>query len=304
MDRINIGLIGCGNWGKYILRDLINLGCNVYVAERNQSNRLLAKKNGATETFENLNFLPENLDGYVIAVQAIHHFQVIQKIYSKNKPIFCEKPLVPNLNQIKELEKLNNLRIFTMHKWRYHPAVNKMKEIIDSGVYGKVLCIDLKRKQWGNPHTDVDAVWVLMPHDLSIILHLLNEIPQPVWASGLTSNDNWFHQLYCRLGKETPCTIEVSECYAGNDRSIHILLEKGALLMNDSMANELIVKDTHFSSPQPDKRVPISSEMPLLKELEAFTSYLKDGEAPFTSLSEEIKITETIEKLKALATSN
>ena len=73
-------------------------------------------------------------------------------------------------------------RLFVMDKWRYHPAVEAMRTDIVAGCVGEVLAIRTTRWGWGNPHRDVSALWMLAPHDLAIVLHLIGSIP-PVWSA-------------------------------------------------------------------------------------------------------------------------
>jgi predicted dehydrogenase len=303
-SKVKIGLVGCGRWGKYILNDLLKLNCEVWVAERNAANRTSALEAGAKEVVSSQEKLPLDLNGYVVAVQTNYHFQVISELLQHGKPIFSEKPLTPSLDDAKKLYKQGSDHIFVMHKWRYHSAVEKMGEIIRKGEYGKVKSVDLKRKQWKCPHDDVDAIWILLPHDLSILFHLLEYMPKPTWATCTKSGDDWMHSLYAHFGEAPKCSIEISECFPVNDRSVHVLLENASLLMNDSYADHIIAREGNWKEKNPIKKIPVSTEFPLYRELSSFIDYILGGAAPMSSMADELKIIGAIEDVRKLALRN
>ena len=298
-----IGLVGCGRWGRNILRDLLSLGCHVCVSERNPENQKKALELGAHRVLSEMFCADEFCDGFVVAVQTVNHYPVVKQLLPFGKPIFCEKPLTPSSAQARELARTSNGRLFVMHKWRYHAAVEAMRQIIAEGNMGKVLSIELKRKQWKQPHTDADAVWILLPHDLCILLHLLGELPPPIFASALRhrTRSDWLHDIIAVLGTAPRCLVHVSECYATYDRGIHVQFEEGAVCMTDPLADHLIVQKGPVDGVCEEALLPIAINMPLLEELKHFVEHLEGGPAPFTSVNEEVTILSTIEQLRSMA---
>src|SRR6185503_19354141 len=107
---------------------------------------------------------------------------IIEALLPSGRPIYTEKPLTTDVASAQRIVDAGAERVFVMQKWRYHPGIERMRQEIAGGAIGDVLGIHIQRWGWGCPHADVNAIWVLMPHDLSIVLHWLGDIP-PVRAA-------------------------------------------------------------------------------------------------------------------------
>ena len=134
-----IGLIGCGNWGKYILRDLVSLDCQVSVVARSEKALQNAAQYGAKAVFDSVENLPIQ-EGYVICTPAITHFDIIQRLTAKapKTPIFVEKPLCINVLEAQQLSQQLPDTLFVMDKWRYHRGILALKELIHRGFSTKM----------------------------------------------------------------------------------------------------------------------------------------------------------------------
>jgi len=218
-------------------------------------------------------------------------------------PIFVEKPLTPDLGSARRLHARAGERIFVMDKWRYHGGIETLGELARSGRYGVVQGLVSARHQWGNPHDDVDAVWILAPHDLSIAVEILGFLPEPVHAvvdrvGGEVSG------MRALLGREPWHALSVSARAATWDRSVQVLTEGATLELRDSYDDHVCVYETAgltFGDPPEPERVPVSTAFPLARELEAFVHHLVGGPPPKTSAADGIAAVECIEALRALA---
>ena len=170
-----VGLVGCGSWGRYILRDLLSLGCSVSVVARSPESR--ARAEGADTIAGSVAELPE-VDGIAIATPTTTHATVIEQALERGVPVFVEKPLTNDPAAADRLAAAAGERLFVMDKWRYHPGVELLRDLARDGSLGAVRGLLTTRIGWGNPHDDVDAAWVLAPHDLSIALEILGELPE------------------------------------------------------------------------------------------------------------------------------
>jgi predicted dehydrogenase len=172
-----IGLVGCGNWGRFILRDLRTLGCEVVAVARSDASRARASEGGAASTVGATSDLPE-IDGIVVATPVGTHAAVLEEALDHGVPVFVEKPLTDDPAAADRLAAAHEDRLFVMDKWRYHPGVEELGAIARSGELGGV--IGLRTTRIGEePPRDVDGIWVLAPHDLSIALEVLGELPVP-----------------------------------------------------------------------------------------------------------------------------
>ena len=280
-----IGLIGCGRWGKNILRDLITLNCHVFVVEKKTTERQNATDLGAKAVFEKIEYLPD-VDGYIVATETINHYDVIVRLLKNNKPIFSEKPLTNTLQKTEDLLRLGSKQLFVMHKWRYHPGVEKIAEIVSSNQYGKLVHLDVERKQYGIPHKDVDASFILLPHDLSIALHIMGHLPEIKYAFGNYDANRKIHYLNINLGTNPTCKIEISDRFTKNHRMVHAQLEHSSILLDDPLSDHIQIKESNGDI----LLTPIDIEYPLLRELKTFLRFIKGGAAPMTTLNEEVEI--------------
>jgi predicted dehydrogenase len=176
MSKPAIALVGCGRWGAHILHDLVFLGCEVHVAANSTDSRERAAAGGAASFRERLEDLP-TVGGAVVAVPTMWHADVIRRLAPRDIPIFVEKPMTPDAEEARRLAATLPGRLFVMDKWRYHPGIEALRDIARSGEMGRVIGLSTWRLDWGSPHADVDAVWILAPHDLSIALEILGTSP-------------------------------------------------------------------------------------------------------------------------------
>jgi predicted dehydrogenase len=301
-SKTSIGLIGCGDWGRHILRDLLSLGCEVMVVARGEATVARAADGGAHRISRTVDELPE-VDGVVVATPTTTHAEVIRSVLDRGVPIFVEKPLAPDLREAERLAAEAPDRIFVMDKWRYHPGVELMGEIARSGELGRVHGIRTHRLGWGNPHEDVDGVWILAPHDLSIVLEILGEVP-PARAAVLERVGRSVAGLSGLLGGDPWVALEVSTSSPVRQRRVTLHCEAGVLILGDGYSDrlEFYRQTAPLDTDVPDPEIrEISTEYPLLRELRAFVEHVRGGPPPRSSVHEGAEIVRRITELRALA---
>jgi len=184
---LKIGLIGCGYWGPNLLRNLIaNNECKVkIVADITKERRdYVSSLYPGIETTREVRKVLEShsVNAVVIATPAKTHFDIAVQALEKGKHILVEKPMattVAEVEQIAALAERNNLVAMVGHTFLYNAAVRYLKKLIDSGELGQIRYIYCQRLNLGRIRSDVDALWNLAPHDVSIIQYLLNN-PTPI----------------------------------------------------------------------------------------------------------------------------
>ena len=295
-----VALIGCGRWGAHILRDLISLGCEVHVAATSTVSRERAVAGGATSFRERVEDLPA-VSGAVVAVPTVWHADIIRRLTPRDIPIFVEKPMTPDAEEARQLAVELPGRLFVMDKWRYHPGIEALRDIARSGELGPVIGLTTWRLDWGSPHADVDAVWILAPHDVSIALEILGHIPEPraavaeFGAKGLRS-------LSAILGWDPWFRLEVSELYPAKRREVCLHLRDGTAVLADGYDTHVeITRHSSDGPPLVDTR-PVDGALPLYRELEAFVRHLTGGPAPKSSAAEGALVVNVITRLRTLAT--
>ena len=195
---VKIGLIGYGYWGPNLVRNfLLQDECRVLQIADNKPEKLALVQKihptiAVTSSFDDLVNNTE-LDAILISTPVFTHFDLAQKALSAGKHVLLEKPMASSSREAEELHELalkKNLVLMVDHTFLYTGAVQKMKELISGKFIGKPLYFDSTRINLGLFQQDINVLWDLAPHDLSIMLHLIHEKPFSVNATGISHTGN------------------------------------------------------------------------------------------------------------------
>jgi predicted dehydrogenase len=296
-----VGVVGYGKWGRNIVRDLIALGAAVTVVARDETNRRAALEAGASRVVGAMDDLPDDLEGLVVATPTVTHAEVTEQLIPYGVPIYVEKPLTCDAASARHLAELAPDRLFVMHKWRYHPGIELLGEVARSGELGPVVGLRTVRVGWGNAHPDVDGVWILVPHDLSIALEVLGEIPEPRSAVAEVVGEKW-SGIVGLLGDEPWFALESSTAHPVQRREIRLVCRDGVATLPDSYADHILVtRGEPSDGTREEEARPISTEFPLIRELRAFLEHLNGGPPPKSSAAEAVADVQAVERLRELA---
>ena len=292
---MRIGLIGCGRWGRLILRDLVALGAKVSVVDTSEACRASASVAGAITVHAEITELVD-MDGYVVAVPSAIHADVIKILLPLGRPLFVEKPLTCNAESAADIARIGPDQVFSMDKWRYHGGVVKLADLVRSNTLGRIMAVHTSRLGWGNPHQDVDATWILMPHDLSIVKEILGYLPRVKSATGYRcgNSDASLIAVLADSENEAIVTCEISSLNPFKRRSVVVVGAEGSAQFDDACDNCI-----RYCPPEGNiQDISVESEMPLVAELRAFLSYLKGGSRPKGSVSDAALIVARIEEAR------
>jgi predicted dehydrogenase len=299
---MRISLVGCGRWGRNILRDLLSLGMEVRVADPDPEARQRALAAGAAATANALEDLPAS-DGIVIAATTAMHAGVIACALACDVPVFVEKPMTNNARAARELAGRAQGRLFVMDKWRYHPGIEELRRVRESGELGRPFGMRILFEGWGMPHRDVGAPWILMPHCLSSFLEVFGQLP-PARQAFAESLDGETVALSGSLGEEPWAHFETSIRAPRKRREFRLHCEGGVAWLDDGWSGHIQIARGSAGSggdaPTVERRE-VSTELPLLRELRAFLDHLKGGPPPRSSAEEGALIVERIQELHRLA---
>jgi predicted dehydrogenase len=185
-----IGQVGVGQWGKNLARNFAELAELAWLCDADES--LLADlgqryPKGRLTTKVDEVLADETVDALVIATPVPTHYELARRAIEAGKHVFVEKPPAMRGAELEELCELSEERgtvLMPGHLLLYHPGVAKLKEIVQSGELGDVLYVYGNRQNLGTFRTNENALWSLGVHDLSVLLHLLEEEPSDVRAHG------------------------------------------------------------------------------------------------------------------------
>lgn len=188
----NVAVVGYGYWGPNIVRILSGLkACQVQAVcdvSDGALNRLKATYPSIKATKE-ISYILNSavIDAVVVATPAKTHYELGKLCIESGKHVLIEKPMTTNSQQGEVLIKLSKKRGLTLmvgHTFLYSSAVNKIKELVIKNDIGEILYINSQRLNLGLFQNDINVAWDLAPHDLSVIIHIINEMPIAVSCQG------------------------------------------------------------------------------------------------------------------------
>jgi predicted dehydrogenase len=191
-DVLLVGVIGYGYWGPNVVRNLHSLeSCEVVsVCDKNPAVLKRARRQypGIEMTTDVSDILKSpKIDAVAIVTPVWTHFELAKAALESGKHVFLEKPLTSTTEQAEELIELaerKNLKLMVDHTFLFSGPVTKIRQLVDGGVLGKLYYFDSTRVNLGLFQHDVNVIWDLAPHDLSVMDHIILEKPEAVVATG------------------------------------------------------------------------------------------------------------------------
>src|SRR5207247_1884516 len=187
---VRVGQAGLGEWGKNLVRNFDELAGLAWLCDTSEvlRERFAARYPRAKVTADFGELLADDeLEAVVIATPVPTHYELARRALEAGKHVFVEKPPAMRREEMVELHALareRNLVLMPGHLLLYHPGVQRLKQLVDSGELGEVLCVYGNRQNLGVIRSHENALLSLGVHDLSVILHLVGEEPNEAWAHG------------------------------------------------------------------------------------------------------------------------
>ena len=307
-------LIGVGAWGRNIFRNLHALGC-LRVACDTDSAAL--KEFQAVYTDVTYRSSPEevfkdaSIKAVAIAAPAAMHFSLVTQALQADKDVFVEKPLALTVQEGRELINLAQQKsriLMVGHILQYHPAVLRLKEMVHRGELGQIRYIYSNRLNIGKLRTEENILWSFAPHDISVILMLLEEEPIAVSAFGgdyvnRGINDVTLTALEFKNG--TKAHVFVSWLHPYKEQKLIVVGSKAMAVFNDLIPEKLFLYPHTIewvdgkipvAHKADHKVVPVENGEPLKLELEHFLDCVQQRKTPRTDGSEGLRVLEVLEK--------
>lgn len=255
---INIAIIGYGYWGPNLLRNFnANSNCNVKYLVDGREDRLKIAKNQYPniETVTNIESIIEdsNLHAVVIATPVFTHFELAKLALEHGKHVLIEKPMTSNSKEAQlliELAEKKGLLLMVDHTFLYTGAVQKIKQFIDKNEIGNLQYFDSTRINLGLVQPDVNVLWDLAPHDLSILFYLHNEKPISVQATGVSHTRNGIENIaYLTINYQSDFIAHFNCSWSSPVKLRNILIggDQKMILFNDiEPAEKIKIYDTGF----------------------------------------------------------
>ncbi|OGO20822.1 MAG: hypothetical protein A2144_03490 [Chloroflexi bacterium RBG_16_50_9] len=257
---VNIGVVGCGYWGPKHIRVCHELAEAKLVSVCDLDEKKLSQVRTqypnlkATTSFKQ--FIQNGVDAVFIATPVNAHYQLAREALLNDKHVLIEKPMTTTSQEALELIEIAEKRglvLMVGHTYVYHPAVEFLGEIVRNGELGDIYGIDADRLNLGLFRPDVNVLWDLAPHDISIVLSLLNEDPVAVSARGayhLDSDICDIAYLELMFASGMICHIHASWLHPRKIRQLTIVGSKKMAVYDDVSETEKVqIYDKGLSIP-------------------------------------------------------
>lgn len=293
----SVAVIGCGYWGKNLVRNFAQLGALRMVCDVSETGRKLAAKIAThTEIVQDVNkVLGAPVEGVVIAAPAETHYDLTRQALLAGKDVFVEKPLAFAYEQGAELVQLAERQgriLMVGHVLEYHPGIARLLELVRSGDLGKVRYIYSNRLNLGKVRREENILWSFAPHDIAIILRLMGEMPFQVMACGgsyVQPNIADVTVTNLLFDNGVRAHIFVSWLHPFKEQRL-VVIGSRKMASFDDVAKCLVLYDHRVDlregEPIPIKgngeQIPFANEEPLRLECQAFLSALETRIPPLT----------------------
>jgi predicted dehydrogenase len=319
---VKIGVVGCGYWGPNLIRNFRSLpDCHLQMMCDTQEKRLTHLKSlypevqVATDYTHMLNGV--GVDAVVIATSVKLHYPMAKAALLAGKHTFIEKPMAGSLEHCEELVEIarkNGLVLMVGHTFLYSPVVRKIKEIVEKGDIGEIRYISARRLNLGLFQKDINVAWDLAPHDISIILSIMGELPVTVNCQGsahITPGVEDVTSMCLTFAKQRTAIIQSSWLDPRKVREMTIVGSKRMIVYDDVEPLEKIrVFDSRVERPPHydtfgefqyayhygDIYIPyIKQEEPLKTECQHFLDCIQNGKVPLTDGKQGLELVRILE---------
>ncbi|MGH6877932.1 MAG: Gfo/Idh/MocA family protein [Rhizomicrobium sp.] len=302
-----VAAIGCGHWGKNIARNLSRLGALHAVCDSNAS----AASRVATDFGVPARSLSEVLrdphcDAIAFASPASLHGEHVRHALKAGKHVFVEKPLALDVSDGRDLARLARKKsriLMVGHLLRYHPHVLKLIDLVRDGELGRIQRIFARRQSPGRLRTEEDVLWSFAPHDLSLILAIVGELPRRVWAEGsaiLTPSVLDMASIHMKFGNGVAARVHVSWLNPYKEQKLTVVGSAATAIFDDraDWADKLLVyrHDIVFRDGRPwavntdPTRFCVEQREPLHEECAHFLHSVSTGASPRTDSEEALAV--------------
>lgn len=312
MDK-RIGILGCGHWGKNLIRNFYELHslfalCDV---DGKKLNHFKEKYKDLQVTDDYESFLTNpNVDAVVIATPVSTHYNLARKALLANKDVFVEKPISLGVEEGEELvflAKEKKLILMVGHILEYHPAIVKIKQLVQKGDLGKINYIYSNRLNLGKFRSEENILWSFAPHDISVMLSILDEMPEDVSAHGgsyLNPNIADVTVTSMSFPSGVKAHIFVSWLHPYKEQRLVVVGEKKMVVFNDVIPEDKLLAYNHkidwidrMPTPRPEEAQPIKIDMeePLKLECKHFIECIKKRKTPQTDGESGLRVLKILE---------
>ena len=311
-----IGLIGCGMWGNNLARNLVQLEALVAVADRNAkaANDFASAFNVTAISVDAMIEHP-NIDGIVIATGAASHDELALAGLIAAKHIYIEKPLSLSLtgaHAIRDAAKSAQRQVMVGHLIRYHAAFIELQERLSAGTIGSLCHVQANRLAMGRIRTTESVLFDLCPHDLSLILAIVGDLPNKIHcigASHMTPGVVDFLTTFLGFDSGISAGMQTSWLSPFKEHRLTVTGSAGALVFDDTkpwpekltlFQDQMRLNGEHFLIDRARPiNLPLTQAEPLKSEMRAFIQSCHNNSPSPTDINEAVAVQQVLEALQS-----
>jgi predicted dehydrogenase len=310
MTGSRVAVIGCGYWGKNLVRNFNRLGALAMVCDQTAEGRELAATLAGdaviVSDFDEVLFA--DLDGIVIATPAETHYELAMRALMAGKDVLVEKPLALTYEHGSHLVGLaaeRGRRLMVGHVLEYHPAIARLLEMVRAGELGKIRYIYSNRLSLGKIRREENILWSFAPHDIAVILRLMGSMPFQVIACGgsyLQPNIADVTVTHLLFDNGVQAHVYVSWLHPFKEQRL-VVVGSRKMASFDDVAKRLILYDQHIdirngepvSVKGDGQEVYFPDDEPLRLECQAFLSSIESKAPPLTDGASGLRVLKVLQ---------
>ncbi len=312
-NRVNVAVLGCGYWGKNLVRNFHALGALKLVCDLSDKGRARANEIApgveCSDSIENA-IDRSDIDAVVLATPAETHEQLTLQALRAGKDVYVEKPMALTVAEGERMQAaaLEGKRLLMVgHILEFHPAVASLKGLINKGILGNTQYIFSNRLNFGKIRTEENALWSFAPHDIAVILRLFGELPTEVTCVGgsYVNPKSADVTVSClRFGSGRRAHVFVSWLNPFKEQKLVVVGDKKMAVFNDMSVDEKLVLfdqsvDVEAAAPVLRKgnaeAIPLEPLEPLREECQHFLNCVANREQPLTNGASGLAVLRVLE---------
>lgn len=307
MSNAKVAIVGCGLWGRNLVRNFYNLNALHTVCDLDIENLNIIKNDFSdiktTSDFSSLLNNPE-ISGIIIATPSHTHYKMVKAALNAGKNVYVEKPIATLAQEARELTDLaeeKELVLMVGHLLLYHPVVNRLKTIVKEGTLGDIKYVQSDRLNVNYFKNDRSVMWDLAPHDLSMIGYIIDKEPLSVKnAVGCSTDGNGIMDIvHLDINFEDGIHAHISDSWINPAKSVVLTVRgtKATAVFDDTLPeNKLHIYDNS----SPNKQVVESPDYleiePLKLECQHFLNSIINKVKPRSDGNNGYQITKILEE--------
>lgn len=306
-----VAVIGCGIWGRNIVRNFYNLNALHSVCDLDEENLKMISELypdiNITRDFNEILSNPE-IEALCVVTPSHTHFNMVKKALLAGKHVYVEKPISTSADEAKQLKDLAdemNLKLLVGHLLLYHPAVNRLKMLIAEGVLGEIKYVQSDRLNINYFKNDRSVMWDLAPHDVSMIAHITGKAPLRVLnAVGVASEfENICDITHLTIEFEDGVIGQVSDSWIHPQKRVSLLVRgtKATAILDDTIQEGKLKVYDNDKNNQKDIEIFDYLEIePLKLECQHFLNCIENNKTPRSDGENGYMIVKVLESAEAI----